>query len=164
MHPIISSIRVPATGVSRFLDQLLRPLFDCVARKTTFINSINLIRKLESYRDSDYLKPTTQFITFDVTDLYTMIPRGGALLALERFLSKHSEQCRIQGMTIDTIMKMARLVLDTNCFVFDRKIYRQVRGGAMGSAFTMTLANIYMLEWEKDLVEFQHSLNEIYGR
>lgn len=164
MRPIVSSIRAPATGVSRFLDQLLRPLFDCVARKTTFINSIDLIRKLESYQDSGHLKPSTQFVTFDVTDLYTMIPRDGGLFALERFLSKNSEQSRIQGMAIDVIMKMARLVLDTNCFVFDKKTYRQVRGGAMGSAFTMTLANIYMLEWEKDLVEFQHSQNEIYGR
>ena len=62
---------------------------------------------------------------------------------------------RIHGMTIDTLMKMARLVLDTNCFVYDEKYYRQIRGGAMGSPFTMTLANIYMLHWEQPLIEHQ---------
>ncbi|CAF5107482.1 unnamed protein product, partial [Rotaria magnacalcarata] len=51
-------------------------------------------------------------------------------------------------MTIDTITRLARLVLDTNCFVYDNKYYQQIRGGAMGSPFTMTLANVYMWEWE----------------
>ncbi len=48
-------------------------------------------------------------------------------------------------MTIETIMKRARLVLDTNCSVFEGKYYQQIRGGAMGSPFTMTLSNIHML-------------------
>jgi hypothetical protein len=34
----------------------------------------------------------------------------------------------------------------------------------MGSAFTQTLANIYMLEWEQDLVKHQQLNSEIYGR
>ncbi|CAF0814656.1 unnamed protein product [Didymodactylos carnosus] len=59
---------------------------------------------------------------------------------------------------------MAELVLDTNCFAYDGKYYRQIRGGAMGSAFTQTLASIYMLEWEHDFVQHQRSNNEIYGR
>jgi hypothetical protein len=123
-------------------------LFDRVARKTTFINSIDLVRQLEEYRDRGRLHPFTLFVTFNVMDLYTMIPRDGALCALERFLSAYSQQGRIEGMTIDTLMKMARLVLDTNCFAYEDKYYKQIRGAAMGSSFTMILANIYMLEWE----------------
>ncbi|CAF4590073.1 unnamed protein product, partial [Rotaria magnacalcarata] len=71
---------------------------------------------------------------------------------------------RIHGMTIDTITRLARLVLDTNCFVYDNKYYQQIRGGAMGSPFTMTLANVYMWEWEQTLLEYQRSHNEMYGR
>mgnify|MGYP006892792090 FL=1 len=56
-------------------------------------------------------------------------------------------------MTIDTLMRMARLVLDTNCFVFEKQYYQQIPGGAMGSPFTMTLTNIYMLKWEQPLIE-----------
>ncbi|CAF4357233.1 unnamed protein product, partial [Adineta steineri] len=67
-------------------------------------------------------------------------------------------------MPIDTIMKMAHLVLNTNCFVFENKYYEQIRGGAMGSPFTMTLANIYMLKWEQSLIEHQKFHNELYGR
>ena len=119
---------------------------------------------MELYRDRGRLSSNTTFVTFDVTDLYTMIPRDGALRILEKFLCKHANQGIISGMTIDTLMKMARLVLDTNCFVFDAQYYRQIRGGAMGSPFTMTLANIYMLHWEQPLIEHQKLHNELYGR
>ncbi|CAF3407066.1 unnamed protein product [Rotaria socialis] len=34
----------------------------------------------------------------------------------------------------------------------------------MGLAFTQTLANVYMFEWEQPLVEYQQLLDERYGR
>lgn len=157
-------MRAAVTGVSHFLDQVLRPIFDRVARRTTVINGIDFVRRLSSYGDRGHLKPTTLFITFDVTDLYTMIPRNGALIVLEEFLYRHAQNGRIAGMTIDTLMKTARLVLDTNCFVFENKYYQQIRGGAMGSPFTMTLANIYMFKWEQPLIAHPQDQNEFYGR
>ncbi|CAF4745410.1 unnamed protein product, partial [Rotaria sp. Silwood2] len=41
---------------------------------------------------------------------------------------------------------------------------KQIIGGAMGSPFTLTLANIYMWHWEKRWVRQENSHNEIYGR
>ena len=139
-------------------------MFDQIAKETTVINGIDFVRLMEKYRDSGRLLATTLFITSDVINLYTMIPRDGALFALQKFLEKHATNGRVNGMTIDTITRLARLVLDTNCFVFEGKYYQQIRGGAMGSPFTMTLANIYMLEWEQSLIEYQRAHNEIYVR
>lgn len=135
-----------------------------VARDTTYINGIDVVRKLEAYVANGHLKSTTQFVTADVIDLYTMIPRQGALEALARFSIKHSKQGKIGTLTVDHIMRIARLILDTNYFAYNQKYYKQIRGGAMGSAFTQVLANIYMLEWEQDLIKYQTSRNEIYGR
>ena len=154
----------PTIGVSHFLDRLLRPIFDRAAKFTTFVNGIDLVRQLENYRDRGCLLPSTQFVTFDVTDLYTMIPRDGALEALGRFLVQNLVQGKIGNLSVDTILKLARVVLDTNYFVYDQKYYRQIKGGAMGSPFTMTLANVYMLEWEQSLIESQLRQGELYGR
>ena len=164
LRPIVSSMRASATGISHFLDQLLRPLFNQVARRTTAINGIHFVRQLEFYRNCNRLLSSTKFVTFDVTDLYTMIPRDGALLILNEFLRQYATNGRINGMTIDTLMKMARMVLDTNCFIFENQYYQQIRGGAMGSPFTMTLANIYMLKWEEQLIEHQQLHKELYLR
>ena len=157
-------MRAPATGISHYLDRTLQPHYNRLARSSTFVNDIDFVRQLEQYRDRGLLLPTTQFLTADVQNLYTMIPIDGALAALGYFLSQHAHRNQIHGMTIDTIMKMARIVLNTNCFFFENKYYQQIRGGAMGSPFTMTLANIYMLEWEQILIEYQQSHRELYGR
>lgn len=164
MRPIVSSIRAAAKGVSHFLDLVLRPLYNQVAQSSTFVNDIDFVRQLEKYRNQGRLHSTTLFITFDVSDLYTMIPQDGALLALGRFLTKNAIDGKLAKMNIDTMMKMARLVLNTNCFAFENKYYQQIRGGAMGSPLTMTLANIYMYEWEQPLIEYQQLHNELYGR
>lgn len=146
------------------MNDLLAPIYLQVARQTTFIHSITVVRKLEDYVGNGHFKLTTKFITADVKNLYTMIPRNGALRALMRFLDKYSYHGKIGGLTINTIMRMARLVLDNNYFAYKNKYYRQTQGGAMGSAFTQVLANIYMLEWEQDLIEHQAKHGEIYGR
>jgi hypothetical protein len=151
--------------MSKFLNRLLAPIYLKVARKTTFIHSIDVVRQLEIYVDKGYFKSTTtKFITGDVRNLYTMIPRNGAIEALMRFLDKHSDHGKIGTLTIGTILRMARTILDNNCFAYKDKYYQQTQGGAMGSAFTQVLANIYMLEWEQDLIQHQHKHGEIYGR
>jgi hypothetical protein len=160
----VASIHAPATLASKFLNDLLAPIYLTVDRKHTFINDIDVIRQLESYATDGYLTSTTNFITIDVENLFTMIPRDGALAALGRFCNKHLYQGKIGTFTVDHIMKMARLILDNNYFSYNNKYYRQTRGGAMGSAFTQVLANIYMLEWEQDLIQHQLVHHEIYGR
>ena len=119
---------------------------------------------MNQYATDGHLSSTTKFITGDVKDLYTMIPRRGALEALIRFLEKHAHHGKIGTLTINHILRMARLILDTNCFAYVNTYYRQVRGGAMGSAFTQVLVNIYMLESEQDLIRYQMEPGEIYGR
>ena len=55
-------------------------------------------------------------------------------------------------LSIDCTWKIARLILETNVFVDNDKYDTQV------------LANIYMLEWEQDLIRHQTSNKEIYGQ
>ncbi|CAF1529401.1 unnamed protein product, partial [Adineta ricciae] len=49
LRPIVSSMNMPTTGISKFLDRLLRPLFDKHVRSTTIIDGVDLIRRLETY-------------------------------------------------------------------------------------------------------------------
>jgi hypothetical protein len=156
-------MNTPTTGISKFLDQLIRPLFDQHVRSTTIIDGVDLIRRLQTYVENDYLKPTTQFCTFDITDLYTMLPQVESLNILTEFLV-HFGYHKVRGVPIDAIRKLARIVITENVFVYEKKFYRQVVGGAMGSAFTLTLANIFMWKWEKQLVDRQLASHEIYGR
>jgi len=156
-------MNTPKTGIFKFLDQLVRPLFDKHVRSTTIIDGVDLICRLESYVENGYLKSPTYLCTFDITDLYTMLPQAESLDVLTEFLLEHGYH-KVKGVPLDAIRKLARLVLTENVFVYEKKFYRQVVGGAMGSAFTLTLANIFMWKWEKTFVRRQLAANEIYGR
>lgn len=156
-------MNTPTTGISKFLDKLLRPLFDDHVRGTTILDGVDLIQRLEHYAERGRLKSSTVFCTFDITDLYTMIPQEEALDVLVEFLV-HFGYKKVNGVPIDAIRKLARIVLEENVFTYNGKFYRQVVGGAMGSAFTLTLANIFMWKWERKLVRIQGAQNEIFGR
>ncbi|CAF3351360.1 unnamed protein product [Rotaria sp. Silwood2] len=164
VRPIVASINAPARLISSFLDQLLTPIYNYVTKDITFINGIDVVRKLKEYQQQGYLNSTTLFIVFDVTDLYTMIPRDGAIAALTRFCEKNATHGKIGTLKISTVIQLACVVLDTNSFAYKDKYYRQIKGGAMGSPFTMVLANIYMLEWEQKLIQHQKINHGIYGR
>jgi hypothetical protein len=81
-------MNAPTLLLSKLFNDLLAPILLSVARDTTYINGIGVVRKLETYVADGHLKPTTNFITADVIDLYTMIP-------LARFCIKHSKQGKI---------------------------------------------------------------------
>ncbi|CAF4478154.1 unnamed protein product [Rotaria socialis] len=92
-----------------------------------------------------------------------MLPQEESLDILIEFLVQHGYQ-KVQNIPIDIIRKLALIVIKENVFVYEKKFYRQVIGGAMGSAFTLTLANIFMWKWERQLVHRLEVSNEIYGR
>ena len=45
-----------------------------------------------------------------------------------------------------------------------KKIYKQIIDGAMGSSFTLTLANIFMWKWQKEFVRRQDMTGKYFGR
>jgi hypothetical protein len=60
--------------------------------------------------------------------------------------------------------ELASIVFRENIFVYDKKIYRQIIAGAMGSSFTLTLANIFMWKCQEKFVRRQDMLGEFYSR
>ncbi|CAM4976069.1 unnamed protein product [Rotaria socialis] len=92
-----------------------------------------------------------------------MLPQEETLDTLMAFLHAHGYR-KVKGISIDTIKKLASIILKDNVFAYGKKIYKQTTGGAMGSSLTLTLANIFMAKWQKNIVEEQTKTGEFYGR
>jgi hypothetical protein len=92
-----------------------------------------------------------------------MLPQDEALDILVEFLRVHGYE-KVKGIDLDTIRILASIVLKENVFVYDKKIYRQTIGGAMGSSFTLTLANIFMWKWQQKFIHEQKESGEFFGR
>ncbi|CAM4819894.1 unnamed protein product [Rotaria magnacalcarata] len=163
VRPIESTIHAATTKISKFLDKILRPIFDDKCKDTTIIDGASLVTELSKYNKKGLLKSTTLFCTFDIRNLYTMLPQEETLDILMTFLHAHGYR-KVKGISIDTIKKLASIILKDNVFAYGKKIYKQTTGGAMGSSLTLTLANIFMSAWQKKIVEEQTKTGEFYGR
>ncbi|CAF3575167.1 unnamed protein product [Rotaria socialis] len=163
VRPIENTIHAPTTNISNYLDEIIRPIFDKECQNTTIIDGSSLIQALHQYMRKGLFKSTTLFCTFDIRNLYTMLPQEGALNILVEFLNVHG-YTKVKGIPLETIRLLASIVLKENVFVYGKKMYQQVLGGAMGSSFTLALANIFMWKWQKELVRRQDMIGEYYGR
>ena len=58
---------------------------------------------------------------------------------------------QINGLQVETIIRLSRFVMQNNYFSLNRQYYHQIKGGAMGSPLTLTMANCYMFFFEKQI-------------
>ena len=151
LRPIVSGLRHPTIKISKFLDNLLRSLFDQMAKPTTIESGFELIRKLNEWSPGKF-NSETLFCTIDVTDLYTMIPQIEGVLSLKKMLDLLKLK-QVNGLKTETIIRLSRFVMQNNYFSFDGQFYHQIRGGAMGSPLTLTMANCYMFFFERQIAK-----------
>ncbi|CAM4901958.1 unnamed protein product [Rotaria socialis] len=109
-------------------NKILRPIFDDKCKDTTIIDGASLITEFSKYNNKGLLKPATHFCTFDIRNLYTMLPQEQALNSLMKFLSAYGYR-KVKGISTDTIKKLASIVLNENVFAYGKKIYKQTTGG-----------------------------------
>ncbi|CAF4327632.1 unnamed protein product [Rotaria magnacalcarata] len=87
LRPIISGLKHPTIKISKFLDDLLRPLFDQMALNSTVTSSFDLVKQLQQWSRNNF-KRETLFCTIDVTDLYTMVSQIEGVLSLRKMLDE----------------------------------------------------------------------------
>ena len=162
LRPIVSGLRHPTVKISKFLDDLLRPLFDGMARATTVASGFDLLKQLNKWSKIS-MKTDTLFCTIDVADLYTMIPQVEGVLSFKRMLD-YLQLKQIGNLKLETILRLSRFVMQNNYFSYDGQFYHQIRGGAMGSPLTLTMANCYMFFFEQDICRQINNSGGLYVR
>jgi hypothetical protein len=163
LRPIMNTIQAVTRAISDLLDELIRPIYNENNKDYTIIDGTDFIKRLETYSHEGHLQPSTLFCTLDIDNLFTMLPQDESIEILGKFLRTYKGEY-IKGISVTTIQKLTEIVLKQNAFVCNNKFYKQIIGGAMGSPFTLTLANIFMLHWEQRWIRHQENRKEIYGR
>ncbi|CAF3810183.1 unnamed protein product [Rotaria sordida] len=148
-RPIISGLKHSTIKISKFLDDLLRPLFDKMTQETTVTSGFELVKKLNEWSKVN-MNQNTIFCTIDGIDLYTMIPHVEGVLSLKKMLD-YLKLKKANGFKVETIIRLSRFVMQNNYFSYDGQFYHQIRDGAMGSPLTLTMANCYMFFFERAL-------------
>lgn len=164
LRPIVSGMKSPTQRISAFLDQIIRPIFDKLT-PYSLTNSIEFLKHLKQHRTTE----KTLLYTFDITDLYTMIPQQESIIAICEMLGKNKINKVNGDIPINTIRTLFKHVLENAFFALqlpgeEVKYFKQIRGGPMGSECTQVLADVYMRKWEEQFREQQIRDEEIYLR
>ena len=143
MRPVISSINSPPYKLSKYLANILSSLLGKIspAHIKHSDDFLNRLRKLQSVHN---------MTSFDVTALFTNVPRDKAIRMLREKLEDYND---ILPINVDTLMDLVEACLEFNIFQYKDHWYKQIFGLAMGSPLSAVIACLYMelLEIEKIL-------------
>lgn len=145
-RPIVSDVNSESYRACEFIDYYINPLSTSHPSyiKNTY-DFVNKIRNLPTHQDSF-------IVTGDVTALYTNMNIQRTLAVVRRRLA----QTRVNGRPDQTIMKLLELILKCNDFNFNGQYYLQLYGTAMGRKFSPALANLYLVDFDRQATSYQN--------
>ena len=85
----------------------------------------------------------------DVTALYPSVPHREGLMSLEKALNKRSDK----SVPTNFLSNLMKLVLKMNTFEWDKKLYLQMFGTAIGTRSAPTFCGLYMGDLEQEMLE-----------
>ena len=132
-RPIVGSPNCPTHKLSNLLDLILKPLAFQV--KSYVKDSFHFLEMLPKSIDFD-----STFVTFDMTSLYTNIPKELGLEALSIWIDRFPESLTESRFTKEFVIAGFEIVLTFNYFMFDGKWYLQIKGVTMETKATVILA------------------------
>ena len=134
-RPIVANHSWCLKNVATYLDRQLQPVVKRLPHLLS--NTIPLLNTLSTTKfPSDCL-----LITADVTSLYTNIPHRDGINAVRDTLNLFGGMPPHQ---VSLVVDLLALVLDHNFLDFNKQVYHQVSGTAMGSQMAPCYANIFM--------------------
>ena len=155
-RPIVSACNCTTSNISAYLDSVMAPV---VKQLPTYVkdssHALQILESLSFTGSHQYL------FTMDIKSLYTIIPNNNGLQALKYQLDLHPEQ---QPST-NTLVQLAELVLNLNCFGFDGNYYQQVGGVAMGTKMGLNYACLFIGYVERKMFqEYEGRKPDLYKR
>lgn len=138
-RPIVASNSWFTTGLSTWLGKKLNKLNQA---DTDYIltDSKTLVKYFSDFK----FNPEIKLVTFDVENLYPNIPHQLAYSTLESYLTRLNHPLK------DILLRSLKFVLENNFFEFNNVTYKQLLGIAMGTNAAVAIANITLLELEKN--------------
>ena len=157
LRPIISSTGTVTYNTAKELAKILKPLVGLsnhhVHNTRYFIDHIKDVR----------LRQGECIISYDVTSLFTSVPIQPVLNIIQQRVATDQDLQNRTSMFIQHIIKLLEFCLNSTSFVFQGQYYQQMEGAAMGSPLSPIVANIFMEQFEKEVLETAPH-PQVYGK
>ena len=168
IRPLVHCKHGPTTGISRYLGHLLWSLFYQITGCRIFTNGADLVQTFETYANSQcLLRSTTRFVSLNISDVSMKFSHELMIKALEHFLVNYGTQEQMEDLSIETIVRLVRVVLTNQFFVYRNKLYQQTTGVLSNCLLNIPLTWIYMCYIQPawiSVLSNQKKQNELFGR
>ena len=152
-RPICSDCSADSYKYSELIDHYLKPL--ACEHPSYLKDTDDFLDKMRTVTISD----DAILVTCDVTSLYTNIDPVQGLRAFD-IISKKSKRCG----PYKEIRALLEICLKNNDFKFGDQWFLQIKGTAMGKKFAPSYANIFMANWEAEILSKTNLHPAVYFR
>jgi len=118
-------------------------------------NSVQLMDELLSIPFS----PILQFVSFDITNMYSNVPTSDLIHIIELICNQQF----IDGITKQELVNISKIIIEQNYFKFENRYYSQENGLAMGSPTSSIFSEMYLQYIENTVVYDTLIQNNIMG-
>ena len=147
LREIVSGSGSNTEWVSAYVDHHAKPE---VQKLPSYIEDTpDVLRKIAEKNRRGPLPPNAIPVVMDVTALYPNVPHEEGLTYLERALDRRTDK----SVPTDFLIRLMRLVLTKNTFEWDRKLFIQKDGTAIGTRAAPTYAGLFMGGLEADALQ-----------
>ena len=147
LREVVSGSGSVTEYISSFVDHHLKPE---VKKLPSFIEDTpDFLREVERRNSLGNLPPHAIPVSMDVVALYPNVPWKEGLEAMELAGERREDK----SVPTQFLARLMLIVLATNIFEFDGKLYLQKYGTAIGTRAAPTFANLFMGWWENLLQE-----------
>jgi len=142
-RPIVSDCGSESKHTSDLIDYYIKPLAN---RHSSYLkDTYDFIQKVSNkVIDKDHL-----IVSGDITALYTNMDIPRTLETLKREFETNPQP----GRPDDEILSLLTVIMTHNDFIFNEERFLQIFGTAMGKTFAPNLANIYLLDLDRQAME-----------
>ena len=150
MRPVLSAIGTPEYDLAKWLETQLKPLlYDkySVASSSEFVNELSLLKP----------GPTDVCVSFDIRSLYTNVPLKEVIEDIIKVVYSTStssgnifkhQDCKITK----TVLRNMLILCSQSIFLYNKNVYKQCDGVAMGSPLAPLLANWFVCRTEDNIL------------
>ncbi|CAF4920339.1 unnamed protein product, partial [Rotaria socialis] len=142
-RPIISTVGSVTYRLSQWLAKHLSSYVGGISH-SHIKNSEDFVNKIKNFNLTE-----KKLVSFDVVSLFTNVPVEDTLQILERYFGRRTDTLPL-GRNI--FVKLLKLALSQNTFVFNNNYYVQLKGLSMGNPLSPVLANLFMENFEINLL------------
>lgn len=143
-RPVISGNESLTEPISKYVDFFIKPLLPTLP---AYIQDTTEV--LSKIKENNFVGSNVLLVTMDVEALYTNIEHEQGLSALRHFLDKRPYP---HEPPTGFLADLTDFTLNNNVFLFQDKLYKQMKGCAMGACFSPSYAGLFMGKWEEDVV------------